>query len=323
MAAAFYPFSLEMAHISANASYRENSYLLVFVNTTGSTSRQPAGNTICAALDHGGGVRFGPQTFAIYSCAPLPPSFEQIRHNATLHAQMSEIAARICKTLPVFVDLQDTDVAELASLPVPLAVPRSQPMPPIDTNTINPRHLPWFLINAATFKRHCVVGRHTVVESLLIILQRPWCVLEICCCVDAQTIGAVREFALLAAPVDTKAYDVAVRLLSHEYRMRIKPVLDSTGISDSGGTNGMPCAPQCSEKALCGIYTATILVNSYNRFWLPLICCCAAYLDLSFSDVVRRVGDVSRGLNGGIGGIGGISWIELHGCLLRRIGDWI
>ncbi|KAL4991644.1 hypothetical protein BDW68DRAFT_136331 [Aspergillus falconensis] len=276
-----------------------------------------ASDTICAALDHGGGVRFGPQTFAIYSCAPLPPSFEQIRHNVTLHAQMSKIATRVCKTLPVFVDLQDTDVAELASLPVPVTVPRGQPMPPIKADTISPHPLPWFLINAATFKRHCVVGRNSAVESLLIILQRPWCVLEVCCCVDAQTVGAVREFALLAARVDAKAYDAAVRLLSHEYRMRIKPVLDSTGNFASSGTNGMPHAPQCSEKALCDIYTATTLVSSYNRFWLPLICCCAAYLKLSFSDVVRRIREVSRELNGWIG------WIELHGCLLRRVGDWI
>ncbi|RDW93149.1 uncharacterized protein DSM5745_00471 [Aspergillus mulundensis] len=40
-AAAFYPSGLEMAHISANASYVEHPYLLVSVNTTGFT-RKPA-----------------------------------------------------------------------------------------------------------------------------------------------------------------------------------------------------------------------------------------------------------------------------------------
>ncbi|KAL4974414.1 hypothetical protein BDW66DRAFT_161328 [Aspergillus desertorum] len=276
-----------------------------------------ASDTICAALDHGGGVRFGPQTFAIYSCAPLPPSFEQIRHNATLHTRMSGLAARVCKTLPVYVDLQDTDVAELASLPVPVTVRRGQPMPPIGANTINPDYLPWFLLNAATFNKHCVVGRNSAVESLLIILQRPWCVLEICCCIDTQTIGAVLVFALLAAQIDPTSYAAAVTLLSHEYRARIGTLINSTCIFASGGTNGIQYTQQCSEKALCDTYAATTLVSSYNRFWLPLICCCAAYLDLSFSDVVRRIRDDSGGMDGGMG------WIELHGYLLRRIGDWI
>ncbi|KAL4742044.1 hypothetical protein BDV11DRAFT_36523 [Aspergillus similis] len=276
-----------------------------------------ASDTICAALDHGGGVRFGPQTFAIYSCAPLPPSFKQIRHNVTLHAQLSRLAAVVFKTLPVYVDLQDTDVAELASLPVPVSVPRGQPMPPIRANAINPDYLPWFLINAATFKKHCVVGRNSAVESLLIILQRPWCVLEICCCIEVQTIGAVLVFATLAARIDPKSYDAAVQLLSHEIRVRIKPVMDSTSILTSGGTDGMLYLPRCSEKALRDIYAATTLVSSYNRFWLPLVCCCAADLHLSFSHVVRRIRDDAGGLDGGM------DWIELYGYLVRRIGDWI
>jgi hypothetical protein len=276
-----------------------------------------ASDTICAALDHGGGVRFGPQTFAIYSCAPLPPSFKQIRRNATLHGQMSRLAARIFKTLPVYVDLQDTDVAELASLPVPVSVPRGQPMPPFTANAINPDYLPWFLINAATFKKHCVVGRNSAVESLLIILQRPWCVLEICCCIEAQTIGTVLVFAKLAAQIDPKSYEAAVQLLSHEFRVRIEPLRDSTSILTSGGTDDMLYTLQCSEKALCDIYAATTLVSSYNSFWLPLVCCCAIDLHLSFSNVVRRIRDDAGGLDGGM------NWIELHGCLVRRIGDWI
>ncbi|KAL4815291.1 hypothetical protein BDW67DRAFT_164183 [Aspergillus spinulosporus] len=274
-------------------------------------------DTVCAALDHGGGVRFGPQTFAIYSCAPLPPSFKQIRRNASLHTQMSRLAASVFKTLPVYVDLPDTDVAELASLPVPVSVPRGQPMPPISANAINPDYLPWFLINAATFKKHCVVGRNSAVESLLIILQRPWCVLEICCCIEAQTIGAVLAFAKLAARIDPKSYDAAVQFLSHEFRVRIEPVLKSTGILTSGGTDDLLHTPRWSEKAICGIYAATTLVSSYNQFWLPLVCCCAVDLHLPFSDVVRRIRDDAGGLDDGL------DWVELHGCLVRRIGDWI
>lgn len=41
-AAAFYPSGLEMAHISATASYTEHPYLLVSVNITGFATIQPS-----------------------------------------------------------------------------------------------------------------------------------------------------------------------------------------------------------------------------------------------------------------------------------------
>ncbi|RDW93150.1 uncharacterized protein DSM5745_00472 [Aspergillus mulundensis] len=271
-----------------------------------------ASESICAALDDGGGVRFGPQTFAIYSCAALPPSFGKVRHDPTLHAKLSKTAARVCKTLPVYIDLQDEDVAELASLHVPVSVPRGQRMLPIKANMIDLDHLPWFLINAAVSKKHCVIGRGSAVESLLVILQRPWCVLEVCCA-DTETIAAMKDFALLATLVDGESYNAALLLLSHEYLVRLASISRSADIL-------LPCNENSSarpfpEKAIRDIYAATTLVSSYNRFWLPLVCCCAVYLDLSFPDAVRRIRDDAEGLDG-------MGWIELYRFLLRRVGDW-
>lgn len=259
-------------------------------------------STVCVALDHGGGVRFGPQTFAIYSCAPLPPGFEHLKHNIVLYTQLKVSASRVCKTLPIYVNLDEPAVAQLASLPV---------LSPTQPSASTIYHLPWFLINAATFTQHCVIGRESAVESLLVILQRPWCVLEVCCA-DIETVAAVREFALLAAQADPDSYHVAVQLLSHEYRARISPAL--TDVVHSAG----PRASRCSEKALCDIYAATTLVHSYNRFWLPLVCSCAVYLDISFSEVVRRIRDDSCDGPDGCQG-----WISLYRGLLGRIGDWV
>ncbi|KAL4915625.1 hypothetical protein BDW62DRAFT_122588 [Aspergillus aurantiobrunneus] len=258
-------------------------------------------DTLCAALDHGGGVRFGPQTFAIYSCAPLPPSFELVKQNDALGAQLKTSASRVCKTLPVYVNFKAPAVAQLCSLPVPRAQPPA--------NTIY--RLPWFLINSATLNEHCVVGRGSVVESLLVILQRPWCVLEVCCA-DIETVATVREFAVLAAQADPESYNAAVRLLNHEYRARISPV-----ISDVFHVVDPPASP-CSEKVLRDIYAATTLIRSYNRFWLPLICSCAVYLDLPLSEVVRRIRDDSCG-----GPDGSRNWVDLYRMLLGRIGDWV
>ncbi|KAL4886315.1 hypothetical protein BJY04DRAFT_178856 [Aspergillus karnatakaensis] len=258
-------------------------------------------DTLCATLDHGGGVRFGPHTFAIYSCAPLPASFAQhqlnLGANIAFRNALNTAAAQVCETLPVYVDLDASQTAQLTSLPVPAQPP------------INPiYYLPWFLINSARLEKHCVVGRGSVVESLLVILQRPWCVLEICC-TDIETITAVREFAVLAAEKEPRSYDAAVRLLSHEIRARTS--LSALDISEFD----VPPS-RCSAKELCEIYAATTLVRSYNRFWLPLICSCAVYLGIPFSEVVRRVHrDVLEG------GDGTVDWIELYRVLLGLIGD--
>ncbi|KAL4870221.1 hypothetical protein BDV12DRAFT_63388 [Aspergillus spectabilis] len=260
-------------------------------------------DTTCAALDHGGGVRFGPQTFAIYSCAPLPPSFRQSQLNqkVALRVQLNTSALQVCKTLLVHVDLDASEVAQLVSLPVPA-------QPPV--NSIY--HLPWFLINSARLEKHCVIGRGSEVESLLVILQRPWCVLEICCA-DNETIAAVRDFARLAAKEDPARYDVSVRLLSHELRARSSSVTKDTGELH---------ASRCSVKALCDIYAAMTLVHSYNRFWLPLICSCAVHLGIPFSEVVRRIcEDYCEGA--GSSGVGRVDWIDLYRVLLGRIGDWM
>ncbi|KAL2838001.1 hypothetical protein BJX68DRAFT_249390 [Aspergillus pseudodeflectus] len=245
------------------------------------------GDTICAALDKGGGVRFGPDTFAIYTRAPLPRSFADLDKNAALHTKLTAAAALVCQTLPVYVDLDATDMTQLASLPVP--VPLTSNVEAVSNKTTS--HPPWFLINAATIKKHCVVGSGSVAQALLVILQRPWCVLEICC-TDPATIAAVLAFAQLAAQEDLDSYDASVRLLSYEQRARITPAPASAPITADISTPSISQhwpGPRCSINALRDIYAATTLTASYNRFWLPLICTCAFYLSISFSEVVRRI----------------------------------
>ncbi|OJJ81536.1 uncharacterized protein ASPGLDRAFT_68453 [Aspergillus glaucus CBS 516.65] len=261
-------------------------------------------DTICAALDYGGGVCFGPQTFVIYSCAPLPESFQLLKKNIALYVQLTTSASLICETLPVHVDLKPPAVAQLAALPVP---------PARMVNTIY--HVPWFLFPAATLEKHCVIGNGSAVKSLLVILQRPWCVLEVCCC-DIETVAAMREFAQLAAQVDPNNYDTAVRLLSHEHRMRTSPL--TADISRSGDPYA---SSRCSVKALRDIYAATTLTYSYNRFWLTLICSCAVHLDVPFSEVVRRICDGLRDRPEATDSR--LYWICLYKVLLRKIGDWV
>ncbi|KAL4923721.1 uncharacterized protein BDV17DRAFT_232520 [Aspergillus undulatus] len=268
-------------------------------------------DAVCAALDHGGGVRFGPQTFAIYSCAPLPASYNQFQNDVPLYTKLKVSASRVIKTLPIYVNVNAKPSKPLADPNLEsLPVPRTQQPP---TNTIY--HLPWFLINSATLEKHCVIGNETPVESLLVILQRPWCVLEVCCA-DTEAVAAVREFARLAAGADPDVYDAAVRLLSHEFTSRMASASATTDLELGFGYWDFNDTRRCSERALRDIYAATTLSRSYNRFWLPLICCCAVYLDVPFSEVVRRIRDDSCDGSDGLK-----KWIELYSALIGRVGD--
>ncbi|KAL4801596.1 hypothetical protein BDV18DRAFT_74278 [Aspergillus unguis] len=260
--------------------------------------------TTCAALDQGGGVRLG-QTFAIYSCASLPARVAHLSRNDAVHTELKRHASQICKTLPIYVDASDMAVTELAALP---AGPRTHgDSSPSESPATR---LPWFLINAATITAHCIVGRTSPVESLLVVLQRPWCVLEICCA-DTETIFSVRRFALIAAELCPESYTAAARLLSHELRARLLPVFQYDVGSGHGPDRQSVKHPRCAERALCEVYRSTTLVSSYNRFWIPLIACCAVYLDLSIAEVVGNMKN------------GRVRWIDLYRKLLARIGDWI
>ncbi|KAJ0415851.1 hypothetical protein BJY00DRAFT_251110 [Aspergillus carlsbadensis] len=278
------------------------------------------GDTICAALDKGGGVRFGPDTFAIYTRAPLPRSFADLDKDVALHTKLTVAAALVCQTLPIYVDIDATAVTQLASLPV--SVPLTSHVETESNKTTS--HPPWFLINAATIKKHCVVGSGSVVQALLVVLQRPWCVLEICC-TDTATITAVLGFAQLAAQEDADSYDAAIRLLSHEHRARVAPAPASApitaDISTSVSQHGS--APRCSMNTLRDIYAATTLTASYNQFWLPLICTCAVYLGVSFSEVVRRIRK-DLDTNGPSGeNEGSLKSIGLYGEILKMINECV
>ncbi|KAL2845224.1 hypothetical protein BJY01DRAFT_183676 [Aspergillus pseudoustus] len=272
------------------------------------------GDTICAALDKGGGVRFGSDTFAIYTRALLPRSFATLDQKVPLRDKLIASAELVCQTLPVYVDLDAAAISHLASLPVPLT-----PHVEFEENQTT-SHPPWFLINAATIEKHCVVGSGSIVQALLVILQRPWCVLEICC-TDTKTIASVREFAQLAAQEDSDTYDAAMELLSHEHRMRMAAPLAPVVADIPDSVSQSKPLPRCSIKALRDMYAAATLTASYNRFWLPLICTIAVYLDISFLDVVRRVReDMDRS---GVPKEGRLDWIGLYREILRKIGECV
>ncbi|KAK6511389.1 hypothetical protein TWF481_000305 [Arthrobotrys musiformis] len=243
-------------------------------------ANQPQSNVstpaqLCEKYDKGGGT--GIQgTFAIYSIRPLPQPWESIA-SPKLAFQLRQAAEAVAQTISIYFRLSDVDEEDLHSFST------SSPAPNAAQSQI-PR-LPWFLVNAAISDKHYIVGRESLVESLLIILRRPWCILEVCCC-EYETVTTMLEFALLAREVDPKAYAAAAFLLSHEASKRIQqtPNVSPPRIPL---TAGRPSQPEVN--ALQEVYTVLSAdgIQSHNPFWLRVICVCGVQLGIAFSDFLR------------------------------------
>ncbi|KAF3186173.1 hypothetical protein TWF106_005663 [Orbilia oligospora] len=229
---------------------------------------------LCEKYDKGGGT--GIQgTFAIYSIRPLPQPWETVA-SPKLAAQLIQAAAAVAQTISIYFQLSDIDEEDLHSFSTSSPAPHA-------AQSQTPR-LPWFLVNAAISEEHYIVGRGSIVETLLVILRRPWCILEVCCC-EYETVRTMLEFAILAREFEPKAYAASVYLLSHEVSKR--------QLNPNEHVPVLPLAPgrpsQPEVNALQGIYTVLSPdgIQSHNPFWLRVICVCGVQLGIAFSDFLR------------------------------------
>ena len=173
---------------------------------------------LCASFDKGGGVALG-DAFAIYSIVASSPDWSTISSKSGFQAELISAASVVGSVIPVLVTPDDVFTVNIVSLPC-LKHPPFNPAREISPHD----NLPWFLINASKFSKHQIVGRENIVESLLMILQRPWCVLELCCC-DSLAISAIHRFAVIANKLNPKLYNHALVLLHQELKRRTIPSL--------------------------------------------------------------------------------------------------
>lgn len=239
---------------------------------------------LCARYDNGAGVSIGGGTFAIYSVASLPQRWHDLlQSSSVLLSRLAVLASAVASTIPIYHSVNDLSSCNLISLPRPLVEENNSPL----------ANRPWFLINAAVSERHCIVGNNSLIESLLAVLRRPWCILEICCS-SLATVDAMLDFAVVVAEIDQRGYSASVVLLSHE-KTRRKTKTD-------GAEDGSPlprfetCGPYRSLKGLqevCAVIFAAG-IRSYNAFWLGLICVCGVELDISFSELSQALYDTGK-----------------------------
>lgn len=221
-----------------------------------------SGPELCVAADIGGGVAIG-DTFLVYSVAVVP---EIPLVSADSLPRLEAAAKAVAEKLPIHLENSNIDLSQLGRVPFP-GDPAAKMI----------RRLPWFYIHAAGFKKHAVVGKISLVDTLLRVLSRPWCVLELCCMPDKENISALLRFAHKAYELDSKIYTGAVRLITHELETRDAP--DSTRYY----LDDQP-SPLLEE-----VYAALFLPseNSYNSLWLRIIYTCALQLNVSFSELGR------------------------------------
>ncbi|KAJ5388958.1 uncharacterized protein N7496_000026 [Penicillium cataractarum] len=243
----------------------------------------PTPAKLCALYDVGGGVRLA-DSFAIYSVVALPPEWTTIEIDPIICSQLEKAASLVASNIPIISNLLDSPLPDLVSLPCP---PRGLAQGSSCTNPVD--HLPWFLIHASRYPKHCVFGRSDFLTSLLVVLQRPWCILELCCC-DTPTIAALHELATLALNLDASTYRPALRLLAHELSRRMDglPKLSVANHFIGVAHN----SPQNLDSFNMYKELSRSSLRSHNSFWIGLISTCAVYLGLAFSDMTKMLGDL-------------------------------
>jgi len=155
--------------------------------------------TVCSQHDTGGGVLYG-TSFIIYTVTSSPTL------HASSSAALSILASKVVIQIPIHFTI--SDLSHLHGIPSPTSSP----------NEID--RLPYFLFNAVNRAKpdHCIAGWGTPVETLLAVLRRPWCILELCCSRD-EAVVTLLEFAR-EAEREVGGYSAAVSLLEHETKAR-------------------------------------------------------------------------------------------------------
>lgn len=179
---------------------------------------------LCAEHDQGGGVACG-DDFIVYTRYQIPDWYLTELGSPDLQDALTRAALAVEAVVNFYTSRSDLGGQGLRSLPTLQCMTNHE----IDQK-------PWFFLNAAKVDPHGIgiasrgntIGG-TLVETLLAVLSRPWCVLELCYSTTAA-IHAFLNFADLACHLDVAAYTPARILLSHERAHRM-----TTGVGTGKG----------------------------------------------------------------------------------------
>lgn len=226
------------------------------------------GFTSLAAIDSGGGVVLD-DAFLIHSrTAELSVSaVTEAANRAGQHERLQVLAAHITSSLLFHDERQAAELgARAAACPSP------------------PAEVPWFFINAAMSDRHGIAGHGDAVHTLALLLQRPWCILELCCVRDIGVLQSLLEFAQTCAvsPELSNIYSAAFELLSGELQARgsADPLVRLLGRNVRRGSR-----ERRSRLERVSATTFRASLTSWTGIWLRAICFWSASSQASLIDV--------------------------------------
>ena len=236
---------------------------------------------LCAELDEGGGVACGGD-FVVFTRAQIPDWYLTELGSPELQDELTKAALAVELVVNFYMSRSDLAGRGLRSLPA---------LQNKSSHELDQK--PWFFLNAAKVDPQGIgiAGRGnmiggTLVETLLAVLSRPWCVLELCYSTTAA-IDALLNFADLAYQLDIGAYTTAKILLSHERRHRLISDLHIEGAAYSASLmDPEPVSRKAaSVEEMRSLCSALFMVgeNSYSGFWMRAICVCALKLNISIS----------------------------------------
>ena len=241
---------------------------------------------LCAKLDRGGGVCCG-DVFVVFTRFVIPAAWGsevefQDRFNRAQTAALS-----ITSIMSFFLSSQDLNGRGLASLPY---------------GTSKVQHSlsqePWFFLNASAKEPHQigVAGTGSAAETLLAVLSRPWCVLELCCS-RLDVVEALVAFADIALKFDSKTYTAARSLLHHERETRAYKARRSSGLPLWISHQETAIQRRDTLSKIRSLCAAIFIVseNSYNGLWLRVICVCALWLAMPISLAGQCLETVDQG----------------------------
>jgi hypothetical protein len=234
----------------------------------------------CYKLDQGGGISIK-DAFVIHSVAKLPQDWDILLHKPFVKQILNNKALAVAAAIPFYSE-ESNNQNELRS-----SVKQLRCIWEDDKKSVLMNARPQFLFNCVMIEQRCLVGEEAdLVRTLLVVLQRPWCVLEICCC-DTVTLHAMLDFAQVAAIFDNKNYALSVILLQHEKRARD---WSSHRSYHRSGHRGWRSEKETLQQYAIIIESSTKTV-SLNLLWLRILSICGLELNWSYSELLRCLHD--------------------------------
>lgn len=166
----------------------------------------------CAAYDHGGGVRLG-NAFVVYTTNPQHAPAHAIAPQ--LLNTLATLASTVSRLIKIHYILPpDPPGPLLHSLPHHPAIQPSR-LAKAFLKTWDRPQAPSFFVNASSSREVCIADTQDAVTTLLSVLRRPWCVLELGGAGN-EAVEALLAFAEAAKKCNGKGYNGAVALLRHQ-----------------------------------------------------------------------------------------------------------